>query len=51
MAPILALKAILLIKTVTAAELATTEIRPMQPLANPGKWCLCVGCAVLATSH
>ena len=48
---ILALKAILIIKRVTAAELTTTEIRLMQPLANPGKRYLCIDCTVLATFH
>ena len=51
MVPILALKAVLIIKTVTAAEFTTTEITVTQPLANPGKWCMCIDCTVLAAFH
>lgn len=39
---LLAFKAILIIKTVTTAELVTTETVLTQPLVNAGTWYMCI---------
>ena len=39
---LLAFKAILIIQSVTTAELTTTETVLTQPLLNPGKWYMCI---------